>query len=702
MRTLTRPAPVETRRERRAERRPLSRHCETALDAAVVVLATWTVVYHVSLVLRLPAPWAVMLEVVILVGWFIVSRRFGAWPLDDGDEPPDRATTAGDQTATAVAGNTSSSIPNAQPSRAETGARVLTVLAGAAAALLVAIDGTWPVIAALWLVAAATGTAAAVVGARRAARARPVVPVTERLHAATSTGAAIALVWATALAALSMFTRRPNPDDLYYVNLSQWVVDRGTFPLRDTIFSDLAFPMSSWPPVASYDGLAGALALLTGVQAASVVYLVVPPVATFLSVLALWRLLRAWRVPAVGIALSLALAFLLFDGGPGYAAPGTLFLTRIWQGKVILLCLMVPTLLVYALRYVERPSRTRAWWLLLGGIAAVGLTTSAMFLVPLIALAGAAPLALRSPRRALVGFGAMAAYPLAAGVVTLAVGGRSADFFETRRLFRFDPAWFGPEIFRDGPIALIAVLAVLVGALLVPHRAARVTIGIVAVIVGVTFVPGVTHVAFDLVGLGPTLWRVSWIAPIAALVGVLGAGIGSLANRRGVVVVVAGALAVTLAATGIPIWSEGNGVDLDLTPQWKRGPATVRSAQLAIDRADPGDLILAHQQLAVTITVLTTEVKTVAPRDYFMDYLRDDPRFDYDERQTLLRFVNEEFRYSDRPEIARALQELDVDQVCIRTGSPTRVAFLRSQGYELVYSSLHDICFTRRVPRAME
>ena len=35
------------------------------------------------------------------------------------------------------------------------------------------------------------------------------------------------------------------------------------------------------------------------------------------------------------------------------------------------------------------------------------------------------------------------------------MGGRSADFFETRRLFRFDPAWFGPEIFRDGPIALI-------------------------------------------------------------------------------------------------------------------------------------------------------------------------------------------------------------------------------------------------------
>ncbi|MBW3603767.1 MAG: hypothetical protein KY460_02455 [Actinobacteria bacterium] len=694
MQTLTRPAPAETRRERRTTRPSLSRRCEMVVDAAVIVLATWTVVYHVSLVLRLGVPWAVGLEVAALVGWVVVSRRFGA-RLRDGDDASDPEATA------ARADDPPSSAAVAGATRAETGARGVAVLSGALAALLVAIDGAWPVIAALWLIAAAAGTAAAVAGARRTARAAPGASVADRLHVATSTGAVIALVWATALAALSMFTHRPNPDDLYYVNLSQWVVDQGTFPLRDTIFSDLAFPMSSWPPVASYDGLAGALALLTGVHAASIVYLVVPPVATFLSVLALWRLLRAWRIPAVGIALSLTLAFLLFDGGPGYAAPGTLFLTRIWQGKVILLCLMVPTLLVYALRYVERPSRTHAWWLFVGGVAAVGLTTSAMFLVPLIALAGAAPLALRSPRRALAGFGAMAAYPLAAGVVTLAVGGRSADFFETRRLFRFDPAWFGPEIFRDGPIALLAVLAVLVGALLIPHHAGRVTTGILAVIVGVTFVPGVTHVAFDLVGLGPTLWRVSWIVPIAALVGVFGVGIGSLANRRGAVVAVAGALAVTLAVTGIPIWSEDNGVELDVTPQWKRGPATVRTAQLAIDRADPGDLILAHQQLAVTITVLTTRVKTVAPRDYFMDYLRDDPRFNYDERQTLLRFVNEEFVYNDRPEVARALRLLDVDQVCIKTGSPTRVGFLRSVDYELVFSSLTDICFTRRAPRAM-
>jgi hypothetical protein len=213
--------------------------------------------------------------------------------------------------------------------------------------------------------------------------------------------------------------------------------------------------------------------------------------------------------------------------------------------------------------------------------------------------------------------------------------------------------------------------------------------------VGITFIPGVTEVAFDLVGLGPTLWRVSWIAPIAALVGVLVVQVGSFGNRRGLLGATAAAAAVTLALSGIPIWSEGTGVELDTGPRWKRGPETVEAARRAIDLARPGDLILAHQQLAVTITVMTTRIKTVAPRDYFMDYLRDDPRFAYAERQTLLRFVNEPFQYRDRPEVARALAVLDVDQVCVKAGSFAQIGLLRSQDFKQAFRTPLDRCFTR-------
>ncbi len=692
--TLTRPQSTVARLQAQPDRPRLARGCERLLDLAVVVLSTWTVVYHVCLLLRLDVPWAVGLEVLALVGWGLLWRRSRQRPDASAQtRGPARRPQPGHDDPDGDGGAARAG----RSSRTESVLVVLTVVSGAGAAVLVATRTDWPLIAALWLVAAVAATTVAVRRHHRAvAHHSAVVPDPAGAgREPARTGVVVALVWAIALAVLSMFARWSNPDDLYYVNLSQWVAERGTFPLRDTIFSDLVFPMSSYPPVASYDALAGTLARLGGVPAVSVVYLVVPPVATFLSVLALWWLLRQWRVRAVAVALSVALAFLLFDGGPGYAAPGNLFLIRIWQGKVILLCLMVPVLLVYALRYVERPTRARAGWLFAGGVAAVGLSTTAMFLVPLIALAGAAPLALRRPGRALLGFGAMAAYPLAAGAATLLGGGRSADAFASRRLFRFEPAWFGQEIFRDGPIAVIAVAAVLAGGLLVPHRAARVTTGLLAVVVGVTFVPGVTHLSFDLVGLGPTLWRVSWVATIAALVGVLGARLAGYWNRRSLNVAAPLVLTLVIVVFGLPIWSNANGVALDSSPQWKRGPNSVVAAQRVIEAARPGDVVLAPEQLAITITVLTTRVKTVAPRAYFMDYLQDEPSFRYDERLTLVDFANDESGPSERPEVARALTLLDVDQVCLPVDDPGRIRFVRSQGYERVTGTGTVSCLSR-------
>ncbi len=682
-RTLSRPTPATTGREVRTDSHRLSRGCDLALDLGVGVLASWTIVYHLCLLLRLAMPWAVGLEVVALTGWGLARLWFHK-PRND----------AGAQAG--VLPGPGSSIAAAEPSAAEHVLVLVTVAAGAVAALLVAANVGWPAIAALWLSAAGAGTGWAVLrlrGGRGAATLE--TDGSHPLLRGQPRDAVVALAWAVALAALSTFTLWPNPDDLYYVNLSQWIVEHGTFPLRDTIFSDLQYPMSSWPPMASYDALVGTLARLGHVHAASVAYIVVPPVATFLSVLALWRLLRAWRVEAVELALSAALLFLLFDGGSGYAAPGNLFLIRIWQGKVILLCLLIPLLLVYALRYVERPTWGRAGWLFAGGVAAVGLTTTAMFLVPLVALGGAAPLCLRHRVQALRGFAAMAAYPLATGALTVAVGGRSADLFESRELFRFDPAWFGHEIFRYGPLAALAVAAVLAGALLVPHPAARVTTGVLALVTGVTLVPGFTRLTFDVVGLGPTLWRVSWVSTVAALVGVLAARAASYRGLPRLGLGVPLVLLLVLVVFGVPIWSERNGVDLAAAPHWQRGEASVASAQRVIAAAEPGDVVLSPEELAVTIDVLTTRVKTVAPRAYFMDYLRHDPSFHFHARLTLVNFANRGIARSDTSEVAQALTLLDVDEVCLPAVSSKRFGFLAENGYRPLTRSARDRCVAR-------
>jgi hypothetical protein len=361
---------------------------------------------------------------------------------------------------------------------------------------------------------------------------------------------------------------------------------------------------------------------------------------------------------------------------------------------VILACVLVPVLLVHLLRYVERPTGVRLGWLFACGTAAVGLSTTAMFLVPVVAAAGVAPLLPRRWGPAVVALAATAAYPVGSGVVTLALGGRSADDFGSRRQYRFDPSWFGHELFLDGPMALVAVLAVLVGTLLVVHPAARVTTGVAVLAVGVTFVPGVTRLTYDAIGLGPTLWRLTWACSVAALVGAAASWLaGQLRSRRSVAVAGIGA---TLLVTffGAPIWAEDTGSHLQSPPHWQRGDQSRAAAAWLVRQAGPGGRVLAPDSVAITVVVEQTEVKVVAARDYYLDYLRDEPGFHYSERLALAQLANRGPLTTD-VDIRSALSLLQVQAACLYRDDHAGSRVLRGSGYERGYLSDTYRCFRR-------
>ena len=643
---------------------------ERTLDGTVVGLSLWTVIYHLCLVLRWDVGASLLLMLLSTAGLLMWSwARRGSQPeaaLRPAAEPPPHQGW-----------------PSAR------GSLVLpTVVVAAVAGLAFALQLPWAVVAVAWLAAAGLGTLAAW---RSTANGRDPVPsALDRPDAARRerTSLLVALGCGLVVAAISVTMLRSNPDDVYYVNLSQWVAEHGSFPLRDTIYGDLVYPMTSWPPMASYDALVGAVAHLLNVRAATVVYEVVPPLVAVLSVLALWRLLREWRVPAVGLALSVAVFFLLLDGGGPYS-PGNVFVTRLWQGKVIYLGLVVPLLLVYASRHVARPSRSTLVRLTLGGIASVGLTTSAMFLTPVLAAAAMAPLARTRRRDALMGFAAMAAYPFGAAVVTRMVHGRSADDF-LRKTYRFDPSWFGTQVFHQGLVAFLAVAAVLVAAVLLPSAPARLTVGLLAVVIGIAFVPGVTRLSFDLVGLGPTLWRLTWLVPVALLVGAAAVRTLTLLPRGRAQAVVGLVALAALAVLLRPIWADGD-------TSWhrpfhaQRPVDTVAMADQLINRLEPGATVLADQSLSITIAVFTTDIRTVSPRDYFLDALRDEPGFHAHGRARLAHFVEDNSSTWSGREVSRDLDLFSVDATCLRTedeyGRPrspvwlnTRLELLRSDG----------------------
>jgi hypothetical protein len=641
--------------------------CGRILDGVVLVLAAWTVAYHVCLLLDLGAGWA--------LGITLVTA--GAWVAAMCMSP--RALPA----STVGAGGVGPPLRDVLRSRPA----LATTAAALVAGLAMALGAPWALVWVAWLLAALGG----IVCARRwlGQHIEPAGPA----DAESPGTAAVVLAWAVAMAVMAAWRYRTNPDDLFYVNLAQWVAGHGTFPLRDTIFSDLEFPIANWPPMASYDAGAGTLGWVFGVPAGTVVYAVVPPLASFLSVVAMWRLLRAWRVPHVAVAMSASVVFLLVDGTPSYGAPGTLFVTRLWQGKVILLCVLVPWLLARLVRYADRPDRRGALWLVTGSVASVGSSTTAMFLVPVIAVAGAVPLVRTDRRHAAVAFAATAAYPLGAGVVTKAVGGYSADFFEGRRLYRFEPEWIGHAVFLDGLLAFLGVSAVLLGALLVPHRAARLSMGVSALALGLVLVPGATELAYDLTGLGPTLWRVSWACPVALLVGVLVVRLaGLLPSRPGSTVGVGVVAVALLAVLGEPIFTYGGWkAPLD----WQRDADERALTARLLAELPAGSRILAPDSLAITIAVSSTQVKTVAPRDYYMDYLMDDAAFHYRDRLTLVRFANAA-EQDRRPTTVRALRSamsaVPVDAACLRRRNPTRVGRLERLGMRPFLGGRDYVC----------
>ena len=335
--------------------------CSTPL---VMVLAAWTAIYHVCLVLGLGVVWATVVMIAVL------------WPclrLVGGE----RAADVGEARVVAVL-----------PLRA---VAAIVSLGVAGALLFVFTDVPWVL---NWLPLGAAAVAAVVLTRRRSER-------SERLERSWAE-APVAIAWAIGLAVLSLYLARSDGDDTHYVHVASWVAANHEFPLRDVLFTDQQLPAIFYPPLSSYEALVGTVAAATGIAAPDLVYYVVPPVGSVLAVMATWRLLRHWAVPMVAVALSVAMVFLLWDA-VRHRTLGNLFVGRMWHGKVLFLTVLVPVLFVLLGQYAERPTRQALIRLGAAGTAGVGLTITGVFLVPVIAAGCMAPLALRAPRRAAIG-----------------------------------------------------------------------------------------------------------------------------------------------------------------------------------------------------------------------------------------------------------------------------------------------------------
>jgi hypothetical protein len=507
----------------------------------------------------------------------------------------------------------------------------------------------------------------------------------------------VVAAWAIGLAVLSLLLLGPDGDDAYYGHLSAWIGAHGSFPLRDIVFTDGALPSLYYPPVPAYEPLLGTVAHVFSLRSGDVLYYLVPPLASILAVLSLWRLLRAWRVSAPALALSIALAFLLLDS-PRNPELGSFFVGRIWQGKVLLLCVLVPLLLALAREHVEWPTRRSLALLGAAGIAAVGLSTTAIFLVPIAAgaaLLGSLP---RAPRASLAGFAAAAAYPLGAGVVTLALHGRTPDDYTDADV---SPPFLAHNVLGSGTLAFLALLAVFVGAARLPRGRGPAMAAAAALVVGLLYAPGVPKLIFHATGLGRVLWRIVWALPVAALVGALATGFFEARRPLALRALPVIAVAAVLVFAGQPVWDMKSGPIVASRPQWKLVPHTVAPAHLALDGARPGDVILAPTDISNSLAVMSGDTKTVSARAFYTKSLAKLPAAHVRERLLLAQFADGGLHPSSGPalpwdRISRALRVVGVDEVCLHRQDLEALALLGRGRYHRGAEGRGIACRVRR------
>lgn len=471
--------------------------------------------------------------------------------------------------------------------------------------------------------------------------------------ATRSPGALLASAFAVAaglgFSVLALYIYNVSNDDIFYVNKAVFVAEHGTIPLRDTVYTDQVLPAlrgAGTVPVQSVEVLQGAVAHLLGISGGTVAYLVTPAFGAFAAVWVLWALARSWsRGPAV-VALALSVAYLAWGmwlppGSRGSVAMSSIFIRALWQGKVLFLFLAMPLCYLLLTRWVRERRLRDVLLLFLLGAGAVGLTSSATFLVPPVAVGAAVALA-ACRSRAWWGALLLAAYPVGTGVfvATRPGGGAFGDVLRT-------PAQTFHGVVGAGVWGAVGATAILLGPLAARAGAARVVAAAGSVVTLLVLAPFATNLFADLTGAGPVLWRLAWVAPLPSLVGVVSSalvpapGQGRLAGGAAVPVRVwaqrlgwlapVAALAVVVLS-GRLIWAQSSPARLEPTPVWKYPSQSLdRAAYVARLYHGPGS-VLAPRDVMGALALTTTRIHAVDPRAFFLSALDERPDLNAERR----------------------------------------------------------------------
>ncbi len=201
--------------------------------------------------------------------------------------------------------------------------------------------------------------------------------------------ALVVLACALMGAALTLVSYRPSMDDAYYVPNAVYYLEHVNEPMSFKVH----FLDSGGEPFISYHRFSipfeysqAVVAYIFGMQFLTVYHLLVPWLFGFMVPLVWFYLISRFSFPsraAITGAVLICLSLLLM--GEQHRSFGCFAFDRIFQGKTVLLAIIVPFFVALTIDFFRVPSRRNWLWLFVTSVTAVGLSTTAAVLMPLLA-----------------------------------------------------------------------------------------------------------------------------------------------------------------------------------------------------------------------------------------------------------------------------------------------------------------------------
>lgn len=206
----------------------------------------------------------------------------------------------------------------------------------------------------------------------------------------------------------TMIAHRSDADDAFFLSIPTALLDAPNIPMlqQDTMhgFADVPLILPIYK-LHSLEVFWAVAAKITGLSPIFIAHIVFPPVFAVLFLLAQACLLRL-LVPKYWLRALVTVLILLVLLGNVHQSYGNFSLVRLFQGKAVLVTLMVPLIFRYAWNFGSK-GKVTDWVLLCASqIAALGITSSALFVAPftvILALGGTWQATLKSTKRIILG-----------------------------------------------------------------------------------------------------------------------------------------------------------------------------------------------------------------------------------------------------------------------------------------------------------